>query len=215
MSYVKSYSKATNGKEYLSKNFQVKEFACNDGTDFLQVDLELIPIIQRFREYVESPVSINSAYRTKSYNQKVGGASNSYHLYGRAFDVGFSSAYKYLTSVRAMCDFFNTLKVKGIIQYSWGCHIDTRDSTYHANSSGSLINFGKVNIPLYCLLQKGSKSNDVGVLQFMLKQIGYNLLVDCDFGNNTLNAVKDFQRKNNLDDDGIVGNATWNKLIGR
>lgn len=213
MSNVKSYSKAQNGDEYVSENFQVKEFACNDGSDFLQIDLELIPVLQRFRQYVESPVSINSGYRTKSYNAKVGGASNSYHLYGRAFDVGFSSNFKYLTSVSKMADFFNTLKVNGIITYSWGTHIDTRDSKYHANSSGTLLNFGKVNIPLYDNITLNQNTNDVGVLQFVLKRLGYNIIVDCNFGNNTLNAVKDFQRKKGLNDDGIVGQQTWKALL--
>ena len=32
------------------------------------------------------------------------------------------------------------------------------------------------------------------------------------FGNNTVKAVKEFQKDNNLDVDGIVGNKTWAKL---
>lgn len=213
MANVHSYTVSNNGNDYVSENFQVKEFACHDGTDFLQIDLELIPILQRFRQYVECPVIINSAFRTKSYNEQVGGASNSFHLYGRAFDVDFSHDYNYLTSPSKMADFFNTLKVNGIIKYDWGNHIDTRDYEYHANGDGELLSFGKVNIPLYDLIMYGQNKNDVGVLQFILKRIGYNIDVDCQFGNDTLNAVKDYQSKHNLDIDGIVGQNTWNSLL--
>lgn len=37
---------------------------------------------------------------------------------------------------------------------------------------------------------------------------------DGDFGTNTVAAVKAFQRKNGLTADGIIGSATWAKLLG-
>lgn len=49
----------------------------------------------------------------------------------------------------------------------------------------------------------------------MLKQYGYDLEVDCKFGDKTKNAVKDFQRINGLDADGIVGQKTWKMLLKR
>ncbi|MCR6514922.1 peptidoglycan-binding protein [Clostridium sp. LY3-2] len=41
------------------------------------------------------------------------------------------------------------------------------------------------------------------------------LIHDGIFGYNTYITTKRFQRKYNLNDDGIVGNATWNKLCER
>lgn len=49
-------------------------------------------------------------------------------------------------------------------------------------------------------------------IQTLLNEKGYNLSVDGIVGNNTINAIKDFQKKNNLLVDGIVGNNTMNKL---
>ena len=211
---IKEFSKSKDGNLYISKNFKVNEFACKDGTDYILIDLDMIPVLQRFRQYVETSVSINSAYRTDSYNKKVGGASNSYHKKGKAFDIPFLSSYKYINSIDKMCDFFNTLGVHGIIKYSWGVHIDTRDIIYHANNSGNLLNYGKINIPLYNNLSIGNINNDVGILQFMLKyKFGININIDCNFGNNTYYAVKEFQKIKNLSIDGIVGQNTWKELI--
>lgn len=198
----------------LTTNFKASEFACKDGSSYLLIDKDILPILERFREYVEVPVTINSAYRTKSYNSKVGGASNSYHLYGRAFDIPFKSSYKYLTSVDKMCDFFNTLGLKGIIKYSSFVHIDTRTTKYHANSSGTHLTFGTVNIPFKGNLKQGSKNIYVGIMQYKLKMLGYNIgNADNIFGTKTEESVKEFQRKNNLAVDGICGKNTWSKLF--
>lgn len=61
-------------------------------------------------------------------------------------------------------------------------------------------------------LRKGSKGDSVKHLQNILISIGYSLVADGDFGQKTETAVKDFQKKNNLAVDGIVGQQTWNKL---
>lgn len=112
--YVEDYGK-------VSENFKASEFACKDGTSTLLLDKDILCILERFREYVETPVTINSAYRTKEWNKKQGGASNSYHLYGRAFDIPFKSSYKNLTSIDKMCDFFNTLRTKRNNKISYLC----------------------------------------------------------------------------------------------
>lgn len=212
MANVKTYYKSNNVK--LSEHFKVSEFACKDGTNKLLLDMDLIPVLERFREYVEAGVTINSAYRTSSYNKKVGGASNSYHLYGRALDIPFKGSYKYLTNVNKMCAFFNSLGLKGIIKYGTFVHIDTRPNKYHATNTGVAQSYGKVNIPFRKTLSKGSKGVDVGVVQFKLNSLGYNCgNADMTFGANTETAVRTFQKAKGLKVDGIVGSATWNKLF--
>jgi peptidoglycan hydrolase-like protein with peptidoglycan-binding domain len=65
----------------------------------------------------------------------------------------------------------------------------------------------------YPLIKKGSKGDTVNYLQYKLLSRLYNPgAIDGIFGNNTLNAVKQFQKDNGLTVDGIVGNKTWSKL---
>ena len=146
---IKEFYKSKDGNKKLSENFKVKEFACKDGTQKILIDMDLIPIIQKFREFVNKPVPINSAYRTESYNKQVGGSSGSYHVKGQALDIPFRTDYENIDkSIYKMGDFFNTLKLKGIIKYYWGYHIDTRKYEYHAFSNGSHLTLSKINIPM-------------------------------------------------------------------
>ena len=64
----------------------------------------------------------------------------------------------------------------------------------------------------YTKVSYGSQGNDVKTLQEMLNSYGYSLDVDGKFGPKTLAAVKDYQKKNKLVVDGIVGNNTWGSL---
>lgn len=214
MANVKTYSKSKDGNLKLSENFCVKEFACKDGSDTIKIDLDLIPLIQRFRNYVETGVYFNSAYRTPSYNKKVGGATNSYHVKGQALDIPFLNSYKYLTSREKMCAFFNTLGVKGIIIYPTFIHVDTRTTKYHADNNGNYKTFGKVHIPFKQILKRGSNNVDVGIVQYKLKMLGYSVgNADMIYGGKTELSVRKFQSNNNLKVNGVVEETTWNKLF--
>ena len=63
-------------------------------------------------------------------------------------------------------------------------------------------------------LDLGDKGEMVKTLQYLLISKGYKLIADGDFGNKTLEAVKDFQTKNKLKVDGIVGYKTLSLLKG-
>lgn len=63
-------------------------------------------------------------------------------------------------------------------------------------------------------VQYGSKGADVEELQKSLNSKGYTLDVDGIFGDKTQSAVKDYQQKNGLSVDGIVGVNTWGSLLG-
>ncbi|MFA5527564.1 MAG: peptidoglycan-binding protein, partial [Peptostreptococcales bacterium] len=63
------------------------------------------------------------------------------------------------------------------------------------------------------ILQVGSRGTDVMEIQSLLKKIGYNPgQIDGIFGQQTRQAVLNFQRDNNLIPDGIIGPATWRVL---
>ena len=65
--------------------------------------------------------------------------------------------------------------------------------------------------PTY-LVKYGSRGTGVKWVQDLLKKNGYTIDVDGIFGTKTKNAVKHFQKYNNLSQDGIVGPATRNAL---
>lgn len=84
---VKTYSLKTDGNKQLSKNFQVREFRCKDGSDKILIDDSLVANLQKIRDYFGKPINITSAYRNATHNRNVGGASNSQHLLGTAADI--------------------------------------------------------------------------------------------------------------------------------
>lgn len=59
-------------------------------------------------------------------------------------------------------------------------------------------------------IYKGCRGDDVKILQRAL-----HLFVDGIFGALTEEAVKDFQKENGIVADGIVGQHTWSKLLGK
>lgn len=66
-------------------------------------------------------------------------------------------------------------------------------------------------------LTKGSKGDSVKALQTILVGYGYSCGkygIDGDFGEDTLSAVKMFQKDMGMTGDGIVGPKTWAKLLG-
>lgn len=84
---VNAYSKSKDGNKNLSSNFKVKEFACKDNSDVIFIAPELVEVLQKIRNHFGKALNINSAYRTPTYNKKVGGATYSQHLYGTAADI--------------------------------------------------------------------------------------------------------------------------------
>jgi len=67
---------------------------------------------------------------------------------------------------------------------------------------------------LYPPLKINSSGEDVIQIQKALNS--YNLLdgpIDGKFGHKTQKAIKQFQKNNNLKDDGVVGKKTWSKIL--
>lgn len=120
---VHAYSKEKEGETKLAENFKVKEFACKDGSDVVFVAPELVDILQKIRNHFGKAVTINSAYRTPTYNKKVGGATYSQHLYGTATDIKVSGI-----APKDIADYVEILlpNTGGIGLYSNFVHVDVR-----------------------------------------------------------------------------------------
>jgi zinc D-Ala-D-Ala carboxypeptidase len=66
------------------------------------------------------------------------------------------------------------------------------------------------NWPVY---KSGDSGENVWTIQYMLRQRGYSLSADGQFGTGTDGVVKQFQAAKGLTSDGVVGNNTWEALI--
>ncbi len=70
----------------------------------------------------------------------------------------------------------------------------------------------------YSLIQRGSTGPDVALVQTWLNGLRdtctwyHELTTDGRFGTKSVNAVKEFQLKNDMNVDGKVGANTWNVL---
>ena len=75
----------------MTKNFSKGEFDCKCGCTMPQeVEYNIVKLanqLQAIRDYVKTPIDINSAYRCKSHNQAVNGSLSSQHLLGKASDI--------------------------------------------------------------------------------------------------------------------------------
>jgi zinc D-Ala-D-Ala carboxypeptidase len=76
----------TQVKEWYWPNFTPKEIACK-GTGLIVIDEHSLDCLQRCRDILGVPFTPNSAYRSEKYNKAVGGAKDSQHRYGRAYDI--------------------------------------------------------------------------------------------------------------------------------
>ena len=69
------------------------------------------------------------------------------------------------------------------------------------------------NLSNYQTVRLNYRGKSVLLVQYLLNYYGYNLTLDGIFGNDTRNAVLDFQQDNNLTADGIVGVNTYRALL--
>jgi uncharacterized protein YcbK (DUF882 family) len=116
----------------LTTNFKLSEFRCKDGTD---VPAGLLPNVQKLanelqklRDELELPIKINSGYRTKSYNKKIGGATNSMHVQAKAADIVVTditptNLYKRIEKLIEE----GKVNFKGVGVYDTFVHVDVRD----------------------------------------------------------------------------------------
>lgn len=230
----------------LSKNFKSYEFDCHGSgcCDSTKIDTDLVGFLQMIRAHFGKAVTINSGYRCSVHNKKVGGASKSKHLEGKAADIVVSGIEPI-----EVAKYAESIGVKGIGLYEWGCHIDTRTTKgfWYSSKQEPRTTFGGAPEPNLSVLewQKaaiadgfkfakygadgkwGSECEQVAKKAICKKRITYrykNLTklvqkavgveADGKFGNQTKQAVIRWQELTGLVSDGIVGLNTWKKFLG-
>lgn len=114
----------------ISLHFNLAEFSCKDGTAYPTQWLSdrLIPLVsdlEVIRAYLNDPILINSAYRTPSYNKKIGGALFSQHTQGTALDIKCINV-KIKDLHQAILDLIKQGKIKngGVGLYKTWVHYD-------------------------------------------------------------------------------------------
>ena len=208
---MKNYARGS--KATLSANFTVKEFECKCGKcKTTLIDSKLVTYLQLIRNHFGKPVNINSAYRCADHNKAVGGASKSKHTLGQAADIVVQGV-----EPKEVAKYAESIGIKGIGLYDTFTHVDTRatKSFWYGHGQESRSTFGgtelaaesKITITLPTL-QEGSTGKHVEVLQALL-----GIAADGEFGNNTKAAVKAYQKKKGLKEDGVVGASTWKALF--
>ena len=70
----------------LVTHFSIDELNCNDGCRQAYVKRELLAEMFKLRQGVGRPVGVASVYRCERHNARIGGAKNSRHIQGLAFD---------------------------------------------------------------------------------------------------------------------------------
>lgn len=132
----------------ITKNFNISEFKCKaKGEVLLNSDaIDHIQRLQEFRDWYKRSMKIVSGYRTKEYNQKVGGNKNSKHVEGIASDIALPDEY-YKFSKSRQEEFLNNIKSKwieicnndglggGIGFYDTFFHIDSRAKGNYENGT--------------------------------------------------------------------------------
>ena len=224
---TKTYKKGTAVK--ISENFNSTEFDCHGNGCCREtvIDLEMVDILQEIRNHFGKAVTVNSGYRCKTHNTAVGGARKSKHLSGMAADIVVSGVEPI-----EVAKYAESIGVKGIGLYSWGCHIDSRDTKgfWYSAAQEPRTTFGgvpKVEIsvsewqkaavadgfkfPKYgCDGKWGSECEAVAKQAVCKKRLIYKYK----------NLTKIIQEAVSVDVDGKFGNDTknavikWQKLMG-
>lgn len=219
----------------LSENFNSSEFDCKGGGCCSEtiINPQLVKYLQQIREHFKAPITITSAYRCPTHNSRVGGAPGSRHSKGDAADIVVKGV-----APREVAKYAESIGIKGIGLYETSAdghftHIDTRTSksfwygqseqprtTFGGSSSSTTVTTPPINNTATTISLSDS-GPVVKEIQQMLVDLGYVLTdkpndktkgIDGIFGIKTWKAIVDFQRKKDLEPDGIVGKLTMDAL---
>jgi len=121
----------------LFPNFNLSELACNDAqntpvpNEFISNYAQTIKVLQFIRALFDTPIIINSGYRTPEYNKAIKGSKRSLHTYdASAIDFRLKGAnHGVLTHIFEALDFAQRsgmIHAGGLHLYHSFVHIDFR-----------------------------------------------------------------------------------------
>lgn len=165
-----------------------------ESMDNLKMTQAAIKAFQKAKEY---NLRYTSGYRSPAHDKAVGGTGNGDHTRGLAADFAGSYAN--------MDKFGKWAKASGLFRWV-GWQVADHYDHVHVSWTAS----GHIGLPPDGIVTEGEKNNYVKAIQAILG----GLFVDGIFGAKTKQAVKDFQAKHGLKQDGIVGKNTWGKMTG-
>lgn len=213
---IHTYSMKNDAESLLTPHFQVREFACKDGTDTVLISDELVDLLEKIRMDFDSPVTIICGFRSIEHDKQLGGNGKGYHTKGTAADIVVSGVHPATVAYYAQ----SLLGSKGGIVC--GCypkngyvHLDMRASKWRAVKAYANCSYERIYGNLFPSVTKGNSGQSVVLLQRLLTAYGYDCgSVDGICGFQTRQAIKEFQQSVELDDDGICGPLTWKELLG-
>lgn len=180
-----------------NRTLTVKEFMGSSNSGLIWTDRRAMQAWNSFRYIYGRPIFVGFAFK----RPWEGGHGNlSQHYAGLAFDVGQNlntSQRNYMRNLAISSGIWNYVEPANLTP-RW-VHFDERQV-----ASG------------YPLLRQGSRGVYVCILQDGLTTLGYDTGgLDGVFGGKTNTAVRNFQTRNELSSDGLVGNRTWNVLMNQ
>lgn len=140
--------------------------------------------------------------------------------------AGYPTAIEMVQAYEASAD----NQIRGFVSFCINAGLDThlRSQDWHAFAAGyngdgqAAVYAGKIEtayrrqsggVASATVLRVGRRGNAVEELQLQLVGLGYEITVDGHFGQETFAAVRDFQSKNGLKVDGIVGATTQRAIV--
>ena len=135
---VKTKYLSKDGRNFkVSEHFKLKEFACSDGTDKVMYSTTIVAMLEKLRAHYGGPITITSGNRSYAYNKKIGGASNSAHVIGRAVDFVCHDKNGKVISGKKVCVYLeSTVKWKWGIGYMGNAvHMDTKFTGNHMDET--------------------------------------------------------------------------------
>ena len=124
----------------LTKNFNLSEFRCKDGTDvpdeYMENVEKLATNLQVLRDHIGMPIVVISGYRSPKYNRRIGGAKKSQHMLAKAADIKVKGMHpdqvrnEILTLIKQ-----GKMATGGVGRYTTFTHYDVRG--WNARWSGS------------------------------------------------------------------------------